>query len=267
VDGTSAFLGKEEANPIATIELTIQNKGGLTNSSWIQFTNSGLDGKDRMDAIKLVPLSPEYLQVASFSAEYGKLLDINHLPLDFDVVEIPVDVISTYSEEHQLMFNTDQLPLGWKATLRDNETGTSYKSGDLVAFTPERRAKKAANGADITPVIEAQSSEGPRFLLIVERGESDGIDPQIPDEFSLSQNFPNPFNPTTVFSFQLSVDGRTSLKVYDVVGREVAVVIEDMMSAGTHSITFDASKLSSGVYIYRLQTAQGVLTRKMVLLK
>lgn len=267
VDGTSVFLGKEEANPIATIELTIHSKGGLTNSSWIQFTATGLDGKDRMDAIKLVPLSPDYLQVASFSSEYGKLLDINHLPLDFDLIEIPVDVISTYSEEHQLMINTDLLPLGWKATLRDNETGKTYESGDLVAFTPERRAKKAANGAATTPVIEAQSTEGPRFLLIVERGESDNTDPQIPDEFSLSQNFPNPFNPTTVFSFQLSVDGRTSLKVYDVVGREVAVVIEDMMSAGTHSITFDASKLSSGVYIYRLQTAQGVLMRKMVLLK
>ncbi len=269
VDGNSVFLGKEESNPIATIELTIQNKGGLTNSSWIQFTANGLDGKDRMDAIKLVPLSPDYVQVASFSSEYGKLLDINHLPLDFDVMEIPVDVISTFAEEHQLMFNTDLLPMGWKATLRDNETGKTYASGDVVAFTLEHRAKKAAPGADSSPVIEAQSTDGHRFTLIVEYGETADLDPQTPVEFGLSQNYPNPFNPSTVIAFQVGTQDLASLRltVYDLLGREVSVLIDGPMPAGAHRITFDASNLSSGVYIYRLQTAQGVLTRKMVLLK
>ncbi len=269
VEGNSVFLGKEESNPIATIELTIQNKGGLTNSSWIQFTANGLYGKDRMDAIKLVPLSPEYVQVASFSSEYGKLLDINHLPLDFDVMEIPVDVISTFSEEHQLMFNIDLLPMGWKATLRDNVSGTSYTSGDIVAFTPERRAKKSVVDKQTTPVIETQSTDGPRFTLIVEYGETTDIDTQIPVEFGLSQNYPNPFNPSTVIAFQVGTQDLASLRltVYDMLGREVAVLIDGPMPAGAHRVTFDASNLSSGVYIYRLQSAQGVLTRKMVLIK
>jgi hypothetical protein len=88
-----------------------------------------------------------------------------------------------------------------------------------------------------------------------------------PSQLELLANYPNPFNPSTVIRFRLSVVGKTSLKVYDLLGREVAVIVDGVMSAGSHNIVFDASRLSSGVYLYRLESAGEVLTRKMVLLK
>jgi hypothetical protein len=86
-----------------------------------------------------------------------------------------------------------------------------------------------------------------------------------PAIFSLEQNYPNPFNPTTRIVY--TVDSRQSvqLKVYDVLGREVATLVNAVMPPGSHTVNWDASGLSSGVYLYRLQTGAAVETRKLVL--
>ncbi len=89
----------------------------------------------------------------------------------------------------------------------------------------------------------------------------------LPKEFSLEQNFPNPFNPTTFFSYQLAAVSDVSLKVYDVLGKEVATLVNEVKKAGTYSIRFDASKLSSGVYLYRLEAGSFISTKKMILMK
>jgi hypothetical protein len=90
---------------------------------------------------------------------------------------------------------------------------------------------------------------------------------EIPDRFSLSQNYPNPFNPLTVIGYQLPVNTLVTLKVYDILGRLVTTLVEDRQSAGTHSVTFNASNLSSGVYFYRLTAGSYVQTKKLMLLK
>jgi hypothetical protein len=83
----------------------------------------------------------------------------------------------------------------------------------------------------------------------------------------LSQNYPNPFNPSTVVRFRLSVFGNTSLKVYDILGREVATLVDGPMEAGTHSMTFDGTHLSSGIYLVRLTSGSEIHTMRMTLLK
>ncbi len=85
--------------------------------------------------------------------------------------------------------------------------------------------------------------------------------------FELQQNYPNPFNPLTVISSQLTVDSRMKLAVYDLLGREVAVLANGRYPAGRYSFTFDGSSLSSGVYFYRLEAGSFVETRRMMLLK
>jgi len=80
-------------------------------------------------------------------------------------------------------------------------------------------------------------------------------------------NYPNPFNPTTVISYQLSTTGRASLKVYDVLGREVATLVDEQKPAGSYSVIFDGSHLPSGVYFYRLQVGGLNKTLKMILAK
>jgi hypothetical protein len=88
-----------------------------------------------------------------------------------------------------------------------------------------------------------------------------------PMEFRLEQNYPNPFNATTVVRFQLPVVSDVRLAVYDLLGREVAVLVNEKKTAGSHEVRFDAPGLSSGVYFYRLEAGGFVQTRKLMLLK
>lgn len=90
---------------------------------------------------------------------------------------------------------------------------------------------------------------------------------EIPNGYELDQNYPNPFNPTTNINYSIDQAGAVSIKVYDMTGREVATLVNERMSAGSHQVQFDASNLSSGVYLYSMQ-ANGVrLTNKMTLIK
>jgi hypothetical protein len=90
---------------------------------------------------------------------------------------------------------------------------------------------------------------------------------QIVEGFELFQNYPNPFNPTTNISFSIAQNNFVVLKVYDVLGNEIATLVEDELNTGNYMVEFDASKLSSGVYLYKLQTANFTKTQKMLLLK
>jgi hypothetical protein len=85
--------------------------------------------------------------------------------------------------------------------------------------------------------------------------------------FYLSQNFPNPFNPATIISWQVPVDGYTTLKVYDDLGREVATLVNEEKPAGNYEVEFNASELASGVYYYRIISGDFVDTKKMILMK
>ncbi len=97
-----------------------------------------------------------------------------------------------------------------------------------------------------------------------------GIQPisnEVPNQFSLSQNYPNPFNPSTVISFQLAVNSFASLKVYDLLGREVATLVNEKLQPGTYEVDWDGTNYSSGLYYYKLVAAGFTETKKMVLIK
>ncbi|MEX0722756.1 MAG: T9SS type A sorting domain-containing protein [Gracilimonas sp.] len=96
---------------------------------------------------------------------------------------------------------------------------------------------------------------------------SEEIAGAIPDVFSLNQNYPNPFNPSTLISYNLPVAQKIALKVYDVMGREVATLVDNQQSAGEHSVQFNASGLASGLYLYRLEGEQFSISRRMMLIK
>jgi hypothetical protein len=83
----------------------------------------------------------------------------------------------------------------------------------------------------------------------------------------LSQNYPNPFNPSTVINFSLPQDAQVKLTVYDMLGREVAVMVNELRSAGTYSIAVDGRSMASGIYVYRLEAGNRTFTRKMTLIK
>ncbi len=92
-------------------------------------------------------------------------------------------------------------------------------------------------------------------------------DISLPREYSLSNNYPNPFNPVTRIEFALPEAGMTRLIIYDIVGREIAILLDGEMDAGFHNVTWNANEVASGIYFYRLTSGTFADTKKMVLLK
>ena len=86
-------------------------------------------------------------------------------------------------------------------------------------------------------------------------------------EYALYDNFPNPFNPATTINYQLPENGFVTLKVYDILGKEVATVVNEQKTQGRYTVSFNASELASGVYIYQLRVNEYVNSKKMMLLK
>jgi len=125
--------------------------------------------------------------------------------------------------------------------------GAGFPVGDLNWF-PARKAAWIAAGKPTTSVGTAGST--------------------VPAQFNLTQNYPNPFNPTTTIEFTLSENSNVSLKIFDVLGREVAALVDGEMKSGIiHQVQFDASKLSSGLYFYRLDAGTNSQVKKLVLMK
>jgi len=98
------------------------------------------------------------------------------------------------------------------------------------------------------------------------------VDISMPKVYSLSQNYPNPFNPATQINFSLAADSKVTLKVFDILGQEVATLLNGSLMAGAHNVNFDASRLTSGVYLYRIDAsgADGskfTSVKKMILTK
>lgn len=120
--------------------------------------------------------------------------------------------------------------------------------------------------------ISAQTI-GAKYIVYV--ANSSGLPTSVDDEnnsvavnnFELQQNFPNPFNPTTQIRFSLAEQSQVTLKVYNILGKEIATLVNDVKGAGVHEVSFNGTGLASGVYFYTLQTGKFTQTNKMILVK
>jgi hypothetical protein len=90
---------------------------------------------------------------------------------------------------------------------------------------------------------------------------------EVPTEFALHQNYPNPFNPTTTIKYDLPVDAQVTMKVYDLLGREALTLVDEFVLAGYHQAQVDGSRLSSGVYFYRINVGAFADVKKLLFLK
>ena len=101
------------------------------------------------------------------------------------------------------------------------------------------------------------------LITSVEQITDDGL----PKEFRLEQNYPNPFNPTTTIQFAVPKTSIVTIKIYDVIGREVATLIDDEYQPGQYKVVFEAGQLATGLYIYRIQAGDFRETKKLMLVK
>jgi hypothetical protein len=116
------------------------------------------------------------------------------------------------------------------------------------------------NGAERDPIIRA-------VVNLPSSVSVQSSSTEVPVRYTLNQNYPNPFNPETRIDFAIPKDGFVTLKVFDILGREVAVVVKENLKAGTYTADFNAAGLNSGIYFYRLQSGSYMETRKMLLVK
>ena len=138
-------------------------------------------------------------------------------------------------------------------------SGLSSEYGNIKSMIISGKQVFAGGAGNLTTGIWTASLDN---ILSV-----DNPVPPLPAGYSLSQNFPNPFNPTTVIRYQLPAAGYVTLKVYDVLGRRVATLVSGKQASGMHDVEFDGSRFASGVYFYRLEAGTFSKTRKMLLLK
>jgi hypothetical protein len=156
---------------------------------------------------------------------------------------------------------------------------SSFGGGFAAAFAGNTRVTSMVGQTFAGTAASANGSIKSGFLVYPFRSPvTSGIHANgtegIPATFELKQNYPNPFNPLTVIKYTVAGAGgqrpgasRTMLVVYDVLGRQVATLVDEMKAPGTYEVRFDGSGLASGVYIYRFTAGSFVQTRKMILLK
>jgi hypothetical protein len=127
---------------------------------------------------------------------------------------------------------------------------------------------------DVAPDVKPAKKDTLRLMIVGRAGallrKSVVFTYDVPQTYDLSQNYPNPFNPSTTINYQLPYSSRVNLTVYDLLGRQVKILVDEMREAGYHQAVFDASGLASGVYVYRLQaTGNGSYhqVKRMLLLK
>ncbi len=276
-DSAKSFLGKQvvKADPFY-FSLEVKSDSGLANKAWFQFSEEGEFGIDASDAYQLNPLSSHYVSLASVLNDTTKL-DINSLPFIKEVIEIPLELISTEEGTHTFSIEDVNVPEDWEIELYDGETAISSNLKEAYVFTVTQSKAKAAQSLNTVPSIasvvsknKSKEATSTRFVLKIKptQAVASELMSNLPQEVELKQNYPNPFNPSTTIAFGVPSTSKVHLEVFDVLGRKVATLINgESIVAGRYQIQFDAKHLASGMYIYRLQAGNLVVTKKLTLIK
>lgn len=215
------------------------------------------DGMEARGAILLPPFSTSYSLLYSTFENNRMIVNgigLSSLQQAYQHT-VPLYTAATSGGLHSLIISEVNLPEGVEATLFDTHTGTVRQIGEETEVTFY---------ASPSTFQDAEN----RFNIILTYDEPTAVPPaETPSALTLRQNYPNPFNPTTVIRFELPVTEEVRLEVFNVQGQRVATLQSGSLQAGVHTVSFDASALSSGIYLYRLQAGGQVISRKMTLIK
>lgn len=257
------FLGKQEPMSFLRLEFT-GNESQLSNSAYVVFRDNALVEKDDFDALEMTSFSENFVSLSTVSDD-GQALDINFLPAPETKWSIPLS-IETNSDKRGILKITQAEGLSdFEFSIQYNGTVTPVTIGEEIQIN--QNASTSAKKDTIQPLPIVQKTTLDQVNFIIQRRNTTSIENEKPLRYALDQNYPNPFNPSTVINYELPVKSMISLKVFDMLGREVSTLVNGQISAGQHSVTFDASLLSSGLYFYQLQTAEFTQTRRMLLIK
>ncbi len=271
-----SFIGKlnPDADMIPKISIQAYHSDHLQSTVHFTFTEHARTGLDRHDARKLLPPQgiANYLEIYSRTSD-GHRLAISNLPRNFGrTIRIPVELNGyqngkAINENIRLSVGSfDNIPADWEVHLVDKQSGRSYNLRDMADIRPDLTLASTDSDNHITDhyIVTTSRDKHASMELVINPGR-DAMD--LPDDFKLHQNYPNPFNPTTTFRFAVPEESQIRIDVFDVLGRLVDTLVNASYQAGIHEVRWSASHLSSGVYIARLATPEGVQTIKLSLIK
>ena len=146
-----------------------------------------------------------------------------------------------------------------------NGTAPDYQEGGPIDELENLEALSYSSEKGVTISSPGLSMQ----FVLIEGDAAASVDemPPGPEFFDLRQNYPNPFNPTTTISYFIPASSNVRLTVYDMLGREVAVLVNEQKTPGIYKATFDGRQFSSGIYFYRLQAGSRIMKQKMVMIK
>ncbi|MBK8552936.1 MAG: T9SS type A sorting domain-containing protein [Ignavibacteria bacterium] len=175
--------------------------------------------------------------------------------------------------------NANSVTLNWATTTETNNAGFDIERSS-VNGSWTKIANVAGNGTTTSPQSYSYTDRNiatGNYSYRLKQTDFNGnfeyfnlsneVIVGIPTKYDLSQNYPNPFNPSTSITYQIPFDGQVSLKIFDMSGKEVASLVNEVKTAGYYTYNFNASSLSSGVYFYSLSANNFTATKKMMLLK
>lgn len=272
----ATFYGKEKIEK-DFIRLELSGMG-TTNSAWLTFSDYGSQDKVKGDAFELLPYHDQYALFGS--KKDGEIFDIGQYPIQTGL-EIPLYVEVTAQGTYTISATDINITGDYQLVLVDHQSDQQipFKSGELYQFDLDEVSKEkpadsnlhcGLSGIERLKTFRPQKAKGGdsevhRFSIVIQ--QLNNLPAEQPDQVSLDQNYPNPFNPTTQISYQIPQQGNVLLEVYDMAGRKIQTLVNESVAAGSYQVNFDASNLSSGVYVYRLQTGSQVLSRKLTVIK
>lgn len=201
----------------------------------------------------------------------------NYLFVAFSVAGPDTGVNGTRIYEGYFMYSSDG-GATWSTPERFTPRETPRLDFRYISIAPviplsggSYRVHLVAQG-DVTPGSQVNGATpagvSAQFFHFTTTIAATGVEDQIvADKFELSQNYPNPFNPSTTINFSIAERSNVSLKVYDMLGREVVTLVDEVKEAGQHTVNFNASNLASGIYVYKLVAGNFTASKKMVLMK
>lgn len=219
------------------------------------------------------------------SARHGYAVGVNNTMLEYAVVHsLPIQLASFTGT----VVNANTVQLDWRTISETNNFGFEIqrRSQNETEFASLEGVFIPGHGTTLEPQQYSyidQSVMPGSFYYRLKQIDLDGTphysepilvsmltgihEKEIPTQFGLSQNYPNPFNPSTRINYQLPTVNRVMLTVYDLLGKEVATLVNEVQEAGYRTVLFDASQLTSGVYLYRLTAGQFTGVKKLVVVK